>query len=74
MTDDAQLGPDMSRYRWIWVEREKDLKWLRSRLGADKDPWIQAQIAKVEAEIAAKIAAEIERDRRLHPGDIRRMI
>jgi hypothetical protein len=51
MTDDAQLGPDMSRHRWIWVERERDLKWLRSRLGADKDPWIQAQIAKLESEI-----------------------
>ena len=53
-------GVDVSRYKWIWIEAEKDLKWLRSRLGADKDPWIQSQIAKIEAEIDAEIDAEIQ--------------
>ena len=26
-----------------------DIEWLRSRIGANSDPWIAAQIAKLEA-------------------------
>jgi hypothetical protein len=29
-------------------KREAQIKWLRSRLGAANDPWIQAQIAKLK--------------------------
>jgi hypothetical protein len=32
-------------------EIEDDLEWLRSRLGAGTDPWIQNQIAKLRAEL-----------------------
>jgi hypothetical protein len=28
--------------------RERDVKWLRSRIGAGDDPWIQDQIAKLD--------------------------
>jgi hypothetical protein len=30
-------------------EIEDDLEWLKSRLGAGTDPWIQNQIAKLRA-------------------------
>jgi hypothetical protein len=33
------------------IQREKDIEWLRERMGAEKDPWIQAQIAKLKSEI-----------------------
>jgi hypothetical protein len=33
------------------IQREKDIEWLRERMGADNDPWIQAQIAKLKSEI-----------------------
>ena len=29
-------------------KREAQIKWLRSRIGAANDPWIQAQIAKLQ--------------------------
>ena len=29
-------------------KREAQIKWLRSRIGAANDPWIQAQIAKLK--------------------------
>ena len=29
-------------------KREAQIKWLRSRIGAANDPWVQAQIAKLK--------------------------
>jgi hypothetical protein len=33
------------------LAREWDVKWLRSRIGAEGDPWIQDQIAKLKKKV-----------------------
>jgi hypothetical protein len=39
-----------------WEQKRGDIKWLKTRLGANNDPWIQAQIAKLEDGVRAETA------------------
>jgi hypothetical protein len=36
------------------LARERDVAWLRGRIGAEDNPWIQAQIAKLEKKVKAE--------------------
>jgi hypothetical protein len=44
MTNNTNLNN--ARPRWKRA-RDRDVEWLKSRIGADKDPWIQAQIERL---------------------------
>ena len=60
MTDNAQLDPDedrRERMEWDYEAKKKiyrDLRWLRSRIDADKNSWIRAQITSLEGKLEGK--------------------